>query len=363
MKKILILAPYPLLPGGVNNYISLLIKNLNGEKFEVALLHTGKTEVYWKDILYPFLVMFQSHKLKKKIKEFNPDIIHLNPSLTFLSIIRDFLFLKIAFKNSVPTILFVGGWRKSISKKFQSVIFLRYFKKNFERATLIVVLAKEFKEELIKLGIKSEKICITSTMVESDIYLPKNKTFDKPYTILYCGNMTKYKGPFELLDAIPQVLEHEKNLSFVFMGDGSELKNLKKKTKEMGIEKYVSFKGYKSGEEKYNIFKSSHIFVLPSYTEGFPNVVLEAMAAGLPIIATPVGGLKHAIRNGKNGFLLESNPPRPEDISSMILKFLNNPNMMRQISEFNIKEAKEKYDVKKVCKQIEKIYLEINIKK
>lgn len=356
MKKILILAPFPHLSGGVNNYISLLIKNLNEEKFEATLLYTGKTGVFWKDICYPFLVMFQSHKLKKKIKEFNPDVIHLNPSLTFISIIRDFIFLKIAFKNSVPTLLFVGGWRKSISKKFKSVIFLRYFKKNFERATLIVVLAKEFKEELIKLGIKSEKICITSTMVESDIYLPKNKTFDQPYTILYCGSMVKYKGPFELLDAIPQVLEHEKNLSFVFMGEGPELENLKCKIKNMGIEKYVSFTGYKSGEEKYNIFKSSHIFVLPSYTEGFPNVVLEALAAGLPIIATPVGGLKDAIQNEKNGFLIESNPPYSRDISSMILKLIKDPSMMVRMSEFNIKEAKEKYDVKVVCKQVERIY-------
>lgn len=356
MKKILILAPFPHLPGGVNNYISLLIKNLNGEKFETTLLYTGKTGVLWKDICYPFLVMFQSYKIRKKIKEFNPDVIHLNPSLTFLSIIRDFIFLKIAYNNSIPTLLFVGGWRKSISKKFQSVLFIRYFKKNFERATLIVVLAKEFKEDLMKLGIKSEKIFITSTMVESDIYLPKNKTFDKPYRILYCGYMVKYKGPFELLDAIPQVLEYEKNLSFVFMGDGHELENLKRKTKNMGIEKYVSFKGYKSGKEKYDIFKSSHIFVLPSYTEGFPSVVLEALAAGLPIIATQVGGVKNAIQNGKNGFLIESNPPNPRDISNTILKTIKDPSMMVRMSEFNIKEAKEKYDVKVVSKQVEEFY-------
>ena len=87
------------------------------------------------------------------------------------------------------------------------------------------------------------------------------------------------------------------------------------------------------------------------------------MAAGIPIIATVVGGVNDGIQNGKNGFLIESNQPHPEDISNKILKLLNNPNMMVQMSNFNIKEAKEKYDVDVVTKQIEKIYLEFNNKK
>jgi len=342
--------------GGVVNYVTLLYKYLKDSDYEVEHFVQGYKKNYRFRFLLPFVYFYQLFEFKKILKKNKPDIVHLNPSLVWGSIIRDFILLKIAFNNSIPTLLFVRGWRKNISKKFQSIYFHNYFKKNFDRATLIVVLANEFKEELEKLGIGSEKIVTTSTMVESDLYLPKHKTFDKPYTLLYCGYMTKYKGPYELLDAIPKVLEHEKSINIVFMGDGPELGNLKSKTKEIGIEKYVSFTGYKSGEEKYDIFKNSHIFVLPSYTEGFPNVALEAMAAGLPIISTHVGGLKHAIQEGKNGFLIESNPPHPNDISNMILKLLNDPSIMVQMSEFNIKQAKEKYDVKIVCKEIEKLY-------
>jgi glycosyltransferase involved in cell wall biosynthesis len=265
--------------------------------------------------------------------------------------------------NNFPTIIFIRGWRWNFFKKIkQNKILTKIFISNLKKADKILVLSDNFKRELLELEINEETIHTTSTMVESDRFLPSNKKFDKPYKILFCGNLKNFKGPYELLDAIPFLLNHEKNLKIIFMGNGPELNNLKSKTKEMSIEKFVSFIGYKKGEEKYNIFKNSHIFVIPSYTEGFPNVFLEAMAAGLPIISTSVGGLKNAFKDGKNGFMLKSNPPDPIEISINILKLINNHDIMINMSEFNIKEAKNKYDVAVVTKKIEKIYKDIIIK-
>jgi glycosyltransferase involved in cell wall biosynthesis len=360
--KVLILGPPLNTIGGIQNYLKIFIYKLKKEEYNVH--YFSQSFKPKNGLLFYFYFFIQYIKFIIKIRTIKPDIIQFNPSLIWASIIRDFLFLNISKMNYSLTIFFIRGWRWQFFNRIKKNPLLRkLFISNLKKVDKILVLSKDFKQALVELGIDETTIHITSTMVESHLFLPENKAFYKPYKVLYCGHMVKLKGPYELLDAVPKVLEHETNLSFVFMGDGPELENLKSKTKEMGIEKYVSFTGYKSGEEKYDIFKSSHIFVLPSYTEGFPNVVLEAMAAGLPIIATPVGGLKYAIRNGKNGFLIESNPPNPDDISSMTLKLLNDPNMMRQMSEFNIKEAENKYDVKVVTKEIEKIYLEIDKKK
>lgn len=360
MMKILVLGAPLNRIGGIENYSLLLIKSFKEKRIDIDYF----TQAIRYDQHYCFRFFIQYIKFINKIRTLKPDIIQLNLSLIWASIIRDFFFINISKVNNVHTIVFIHGWRWQFFDKIKKNPLLRKFFMNYlKKADRILVLSKDFKQALVELGIDEATIHITSTMVESELYLPKNKTFDKPYIVLYCGHIIKNKGSYELLDAIPTVLEHEMNLSFIFMGDGPELENLKSKTKEMGIEKYVCFTGYKSGEEKYDIFKSSHIFVLPSYTEGFPTVVLEAMAAGLPIIATPVGGLKDAIKDGKNGFLIESNPPNPDDISNMILKLLNDSNMMRQMSEFNIKEAKNKYDAKVVIKEIEKIYLEIDYKK
>ena len=352
--------------GGVNNYTKLLLKNLDRTNLDVYYYSLGKSPNWYRGEDKPTLLKYIMIQFIKIIffiiflKKNKIEIVHLNPSFIWGALLRDIFILNISKMSGCHVLFYIRGWRWQFYYRIKkNSLFKKFFINNLKKADKILVLSKDFKQALVELGIDENIINITSTMVESSLYFPKNKTFEKPYKILFCGYMVKYKGPYELLDAIPEMLKYETNLNFIFMGDGPELENLKNKSRELGIEKNVCFTGDKSGEEKYNIFKSSHIFVLPSYTEGFPNVVLEAMATGLPIIATSVGGVKDVIQNGKNGFFIESNPPHPEDISNKILKMLNDPNMMVQISKLNINEALNKYDVKVVTKEILKTYISI----
>jgi len=360
MIKLLILTPSLKLSGGVSNYITLLINELNKEKIQITHLSVGQTGLPSKDIFYPLLILIQLIKLKRTLKKLQPEIVHINPSLTYAAIIRDFLFLKITKKQGYPVLFFIHGWQKKISKKFENKICKNYFKKRFEISDMIVVLANEFKKELIDLGIDGEKIYVLSTMVESEKYFQeKNKFFSNPYKVLFCGNMKKEKGPYELLNAVPLVLEKYCDTSFIFVGDGKELEKLKRKTKEMGIEKNVIFKGYKTGNEKIELFRKSHIFAFPSHSEGFPTVVIEAMAAGLPLIITPVGGLIDAIEDGKQGLIISTKIPDSKEIAEKILYLIENPHLMKKMSENNLRESKEKYDIKIVTKKIIDIYGEI----
>jgi glycosyltransferase involved in cell wall biosynthesis len=363
MTKILILTPNLKLPGGVSNYIKLLGKELDGKKFEIKYLFVGKTGVFFKDFFYPLLILTQFLKLKKILKNFKPDIVHLNPSLRYAAIFRDFIFLKTINKKDCAILLFIPGWQETISNTFKNIYFKKFFKRKFELADAILVLANQFKNKLVNLGINADKIYVSSTMVESEKYLPENKFFSNPYKVLFCANMKKEKGPYELLTAVPLVIEKYKDTSFIFVGDGKELEKLKRKTKEMGIEKNVIFNGYKTGNEKIEFFKKAHIFVFPSHSEGFPTVVLEAMAAGLSLVVTPVGGLVDAIKDGKQGFILNTKTPSSKEIGEKIIQLIENPYLMEKMSKNNITEAKEKYDVKKICNIIVNIYDNILIKK
>jgi len=364
MKKILILSPEPNIPGGVSNFIKLLDQYLTNRKFEISYVHTGKSYSFIINVLYPFLIIDQILKINKKVKVFKPDLVHMNPSLSSIAIIRDFIFLKTINKHKIPVVFFIHGWQKKLSKKFESPLFKRYFKKRFEMADSIIVLAKEFKEDLIRLGINSEKVYLSSTMVESANYYPINKEFNKPYTILFCARMKKEKGPFTVLNAVPQVLNEFPETKFLFIGSGKDLGELKEKSKEMDLENNVQFTGYISEKEKQEYFKKCHIFVFPTeHGEGFPTVILEAMASGMPLISTAVAGLKDILEDGKQGLIIKCNPPESKELSQKIIQLLRNENYMKQISKYNINEAKEKYDVKKVCKKIEAVYLEINNKK
>ena len=357
MKKILLLGRSSKLGNGVSNYRELLINHLNKNEFQLVFFVRGKSPTKWKNTFLPLIIIYQLIKFRKVIKTYKPDLIHINNSLGSTAIARDFAYLKIAKKKRIPVLFFIHGWQHTLSNKFKEKGYWKnYFKKRFALSDAIVVLAKEFKEELVKLGIPEERIHVSSTMVESKKYLPDTKDFSPPFKILFCAYMNRKKGPYEVLKAAPFVLEKYQDTKVIFMGDGVELENLKKLCSEMELDCNVEFIGYKEGEEKIIIFKNSNIFVYPSYTEGFPLVILEAMAAGMPLVTTPVGGLADAVENGKQGLVIESMPPKPEEIAEKIIKLIENPELMIEMSENNRREAKEKYDVRVVCRNIEKIY-------
>jgi len=286
--------------------------------------------------------------------------VHLNPSLVWGSIIRDIIFLNIAKAQGYPVLFFIRGWRWSLYKKIEENKFLKdIFKNNLKKADKILVLSRDFKKGLVELGIDKKKIGVTSTMVESEKFDPGEKDYSRPYNILFCSRMSEAKGPFELLDSIPQILDEFPKTKFIFMGDGPCLEDLKSKAREMNIENNVLFTGYKTGYDKIKLYKRSDLFVFPSHTEGFPNVYLEALAAGLPVIATPVGAIKYVLKDGKNGYKLSSAPSKPNEIADKIINLLGSPNKMRDISKRNLEHTKEKYDVKTITEELENIYKSI----
>jgi len=363
MIKVLLLGPSFILKGGVTNYLDLLIQNLKKEEVQVKYFAHGIIPKIWINIFLPFIVMIQLIKLKKILKTYQPDVVHINPSLVLGAIIRDFLFLTVVKENGNQVLFFIHGWRKIISGRFEKHGFWRkYFKKRFDMADVIVVLTKKFKEHLVNLGVDQNKIYVSSMMVDSNKYHPNSKEFIRPYEILFCANLRREKGPYELLDAVPLVLSKYGDTKFTFVGKGKDLDKLKEIVKEKGLGKNVVFTGYKNGYEKINIYKKAHIFAFPSYTEGFPNVILEAMAAGCALVFTPVGSLAEAMVDGKNGLIVKAMPPNPEEIAEKIMQLIENPNIMKKMSQNNLVEAKEKYDIKVVSKQIREIYHNIDKK-
>lgn len=358
--------------GGVSNYLKLLTDNLDKNEFQIIDLSKGKNariekitkSSYLTNIISYFLNLYIIIIFKHFLKKYKPHIVHLNPSLNWASIIREFIILKITKKQKFPVLLSIHGWNWLFFNKIKNNSILRpIFTDYIKKADKILVLSYDFKKALIDLGVDNEKIVITSTMVETNKYIPNNKVFNKPFSVLFCSRIIKEKGPFELLNAIPLVIKKYPDTKFIFIGDGKDLKKLKKNSKKLGYEKNIVFTGYISLEEKITMFKKSHIFVFPSlYGEGFPTVILEAMAAGLPVITTPNAGLADAIENNKEGLILNIKPSAIE-IAEKILKLLENPNLMNEMSKNNINEVKEKYDIKKICSMIISIYDDILIGK
>lgn len=123
----------------------------------------------------------------------------------------------------------------------------------------------------------------------------------------------------------------------------------------MNIEQYITFIGKVPNEKVPEYMGASDVFVLPSLSESFGIVNLEAMASGLPIIATNVRGLPEIIKNGENGFLVE--PKNPEGIAEKVLLLLEDDELGERISNNNRGEVR-KYSWENVVETLEGVYLE-----
>lgn len=174
--------------------------------------------------------------------------------------------------------------------------------------------------------------------------------------IIFVGSLVPIKGVNFLLESMPQILVDFPNSKLILIGDGGEEKNLRSRVIELGISRQVTFVGRVLPEIVVDYLSAANVFVLPSLSEGFPLVILEAMAAGLPIICTDVRGMADIIRDGQNGLLIQSK--NSEDIANGISQILSNKVLFRKISNVNRKKASN-YRWEIVVARLEQIYFEI----
>ena len=127
--------------------------------------------------------------------------------------------------------------------------------------------------------------------------------------VLYVGRMSTQKGPDLLLEAVPGILEHRDHAKVVFVGDGDMKPYLEHRAWELGVSHAVRFPGAMSANgDVINLFKSSDVVCVPSRNEPFGMVVLEAWAAGKPVVVTENGGPRYFISHGEDGFVVYPNP-------------------------------------------------------
>ena len=360
-KKILITLPHLRKPGGVASYYNAILPHL--KNYNIYRLEIGSNDNKI-GLINPINDQLRFHNTISKIR---PNLVHLNPSLGPKSFFRDGFFVWQCKKKKIPFLVFWRGWDKKFEKTVNHRL-LPFFKYTFACASAFIVLASEFKNKLVQWGINSP-VYIETTAVEESLLkdtdpLSKwvNDGFlleDKPLKILFLARLEHNKGAFETLDAIKLLLDKGHNVTLTVAGDGSVYSDLQEYATKLGIEDdKVTFTGYIRGMEKKRTLNEHHVYCFPTtYGEGLPNSVLEAMAFGMPVITTPLGGLADMFLDDKMGFLVKSK--RPEEIADKIEKLINNPQKMIEIAKFNATYAREHFMAPKVATRIMSIYQEI----
>jgi glycosyltransferase involved in cell wall biosynthesis len=336
--NILLIVPHLSTPGGVSTFWNSLLRAF--QKIDNFKFNTLEIGGHGKNILGPFIDQWRVHKKIKSNQ--NIELAIVNPSLLNRSFFRDGLFSKQLVSNNLPFIVIFHGWdldfEKTVTKKY-----IKFFLTSFGKAQKIFVLSEDFKEKIIEWGYQGEVVVQTTTVdlnltnnFSLDAKIAKNRLHHKTNhtKILFLSRMIKEKGIFELIIAFENLNKRIQNLELIIAGDGEAFRQVNEIVQD---KKNIRLTGYVEGKEKITLFKESDIYILPSYTEGLPISVLEAMLFGLPIITTKVGGLKKFFKHKQMGYFIEAK--NIKDLENKIELILKDKNKLEEISKFNYQYA------------------------
>jgi len=150
------------------------------------------------------------------------------------------------------------------------------------------------------------------------------KTLDQRDTLVgYIGRLSQEKGILNLMEAVPKVVETREQTTFLVGGDGPLRPRVEEYVNRSNDK--VKYVGWIPHEELPEYLNRLRLLVLPSYTEGLPNIMLEAMACGTPVLATPVGAIPDIIKDGQTGFIMENNSP--ECVAENIVRAMSHPDL------------------------------------
>ena len=145
----------------------------------------------------------------------------------------------------------------------------------------------------------------------------------RPSLIGYIGRLSDEKGVQHFAQALPTILNDRPDLRALIGGDGPLRESIEASLQEGGVTSRVDLPGWISHDDLPEYLNQLQLLVLPSYTEGLPNIMLEAMACGTPVLATPVGAIPDIIVDGVTGFLMEDNSPN--HIAENVIRALSSP--------------------------------------
>jgi glycosyltransferase involved in cell wall biosynthesis len=355
--------------GGGETHIVDLVKHLNKEHFQPVVLSFTDGEMI--DTLNDMGVenyVIHSEKafdfstwksVKTLMREKQIDLIHIHGTRATSNVYW-------AAKNlALPTVYTIHGWSfhddQNALVKNARILFERWITKKTNCNISVSVSNQQtgtknitgFKSVVVHNGIDLEKFnpdCCKRKNLRKELNIAEDA-----FVISFIGRMTAQKDPFTLIKAFKEVLASNPGAVLLMIGDGELKEKAIELTRELGIEKSVVFQKFRS--DVADVLSSSDVFCLPSLWEGFPIALLEAMAMRKAVIATEVDGSVEIIQNKKNGLLIK--PQNIQMLADVIKELMSNNSLRNELAAAAQQTILNDFDVKKMAKKIENVYLNV----
>ncbi len=260
--------------------------------------------------------------------------------------------------------VFLGKmWRKKIVIHIHGALFQTFYEQSPKmvqgliRSILglcdaVVVLSKSWQAFFRQL-IDEAKITIVPNGIDlSQLqYVRVNKT--KHPSIVFLSEVSRRKGIYDLIEAAWRMKGNGIDFQLMVVG-GGEIDQVKELVSRRQLENVVTFHGPQHGRDKFAFFKTAWCFVLPSYAEGFPLAIIEAMASGLPVVSTNIGGIPDMLAHGEHGFLCK--PGDIDELARYLKHILADSSLRTRMGEKSRDLAFRSYDINKAALRISSLY-------
>lgn len=344
--RICMIVPNPTVRGGIASVIAGYRGSALEQCHEINYVESYCDGSKWKKL---FKAISGYGCFMKQILHNRPDIVHIHSSFG-PSFYRKIPFIYLSRWAGIPVVNHIHGaefdsfYEKASERKKKLV------RKVYGKCSRLIVLSKEWKEAVSQI-VPEDKIDV----VENYCILPKEPydTGRKPQQILFLGELGERKGCFDIPVILDKVRQICPQVHLIMAGDG-QMEQVKAAFSMKDLLPCVDFPGWVRGEEKRKLLQESAVFLFPTYYEGMPMAVLEAMSYGMGIVTTETGGIPKLIRHGENGYM---EPPGELDlIAEDVITLLQDSGkcccMGRQARAF----ARQQYSLNAHIQKLEQTY-------
>ena len=358
--RVLLVSPLAPPPGGIQTWTQILLQRGLPPPFEIELVDTRVTRRHQDiparlnraEVKRFFSIL---GKVRRRLRSNRFEVMHLNVAPTYMATPRNLLSSLLARRIGVPYVIHVRGtFDPSITRPIASRLYRMAYRAMFNGAAAVIGLGQPSYRGALALGdFRDKTVPLLPNFIDfRDVPKGLTRRDDGITTVLFSGAISEAKGVFTIVD----VADRLSDVRFVLVGDGppDTRTELLRCIRARGLQERVEVRGPVSQREVLAMLPSCDVFLFPSWTEGFPLSVAEAMAVGLPVVASPVGAVPEMIDVPDGGFLIQK-----DDVygfANALATLRDKPELRAQMGRHNRAKAMLEYDFDIVVERLCAIY-------
>jgi glycosyltransferase involved in cell wall biosynthesis len=218
---------------------------------------------------------------------------------------------------------------------------------------LLCAISEYGRSQLMRFSDQSQwsKFSVARLGVDPALYAPRPfRENPAPFEILFVGRLAPVKGPFILVAALRRLVRQGRSARLRFAGDGPERAALERNVLEHGLNQHVIFEGWQNADGVRALYRQADLFALPSFAEGIPVVLMEAMAMEIPCVTTRITGIPELIRDQVDGLLVT--PSSEEELAAAIARLMDDSKLRMQLGKSARQRILENYDLRRNVAQL-----------